>query len=328
MEDVILELNIKNDLDNGFTWDHIVEKYNVSRTKIQKIKNNGRWYVDMSTGETVFTSKSISIHEQVFHYIASQIELYDKASVYIDKLKIVKDRVVAPRICNWLMGEFNISHEHRESMERKCRGWLKKDVKLVKCVDGEVEDDIKRYACSFCCNEESTISKNYYLDENLAPRGWRLWSLKVSEDWLIYLSQYIQVYLSRGASESDLRDYMYKKIQEEIAEDKILYSIEGISEDEIKELIDKKYKKRLYYNFINSRVAIRVVEYIRKVYPYSTDEMIISNLRTNIDRRTIYLNPLLYMDITAYKQGLLSSEYRSIVESILETGRITDQRVA
>lgn len=43
----ILELNIKDDLDKRVSWDEIAKKYGVGKSKIQKIKQHGCWYVDL-----------------------------------------------------------------------------------------------------------------------------------------------------------------------------------------------------------------------------------------------------------------------------------------
>lgn len=320
----ILELNIKDDLDKGVSWDEIAKKYGVGKSKIQKIKQHGCWYVDLGTGERVFTSKSVSLHEQLFHHIASQIELFDK-STYIEKKKLIKDRAVAPRICNWLMGKFNIEPSMRDSMERKCRGWHNKDVKLVKSDEtGKIDFKIKELAYDFYINEESVISKNYYLDENFAPRGWRLWSFKISDDWLVHLSPYIATHIITGYDEPTLREYMYNNLLKSIERDREELIKSGLDKKQIEEELDDRYKKKLRYNFINSRVSIRIVQYVRKIYGDISNDVIIYNSKIEKAVRSIYLNPILYMDITAYRMGLLSREYSDLVKLIMETGMSVD----
>ena len=52
-----LDLLIKKDLDDGITWDTIVKKYKIGKSTIKKVKEQGRFYLDLDTKDIVLTSK-------------------------------------------------------------------------------------------------------------------------------------------------------------------------------------------------------------------------------------------------------------------------------
>lgn len=69
-----LDLLIKKDLDDGITWDTIVKKYKIGKSTIKKVKEQGRFYLDLDTKDIVLTSKAMTTEEQIFHYIMNETQ--------------------------------------------------------------------------------------------------------------------------------------------------------------------------------------------------------------------------------------------------------------
>lgn len=66
------DLQIKQDLDNGLGIISISKKYNIGVSRVQKVKKNGAYYLNLKTQEVIFTSKKISIEQQITHYIVNE----------------------------------------------------------------------------------------------------------------------------------------------------------------------------------------------------------------------------------------------------------------
>lgn len=66
------DLQIKQDLDNGLGIISISKKYNIGVSRVQKVKKNGAYYKNLKTQEVIFTSKKISIEQQITHYIVNE----------------------------------------------------------------------------------------------------------------------------------------------------------------------------------------------------------------------------------------------------------------
>lgn len=66
------DLQIKQDLDNGLGIISISKKYHIGVSRVQKVKKNGAYYLNLKTQEVIFTSKKISIEQQITHYIVNE----------------------------------------------------------------------------------------------------------------------------------------------------------------------------------------------------------------------------------------------------------------
>lgn len=83
--------------------------------RLKKVKNEGRWYIDLTTKELVFTSKSISTEEQSFHLIYSELK------------------------CDLSLLEQFIGNKTRRCLI----DWRNKEIKLVGCDEyGNIDENI------------------------------------------------------------------------------------------------------------------------------------------------------------------------------------------
>lgn len=277
------DITIKKELDNGVGILSIAKKYNIGVSRVQKVKTQGRYYLDLLSGEIIFASKKISLEEQVFHYLSQDIALN---TLYVEKDIFLKNRAVVPRITNFMIAYMNLGIHNRNSLETRFRGYYnKKTLKLVGCNEnGDVDSYFLEVLIDFISGEQSTISKNYYLDEHGMPRGWGLWSLYISEQWETYLMIYIKCCLSnKFKTDAQLRKYMLKKWQDVALKNNI---------------DDKTLKKHLKYNYINSLVALKLIRKFK------------GKVDLSIDR-------ILWMDLRAYRKGLVSKEFTEIIKEHL-----------
>lgn len=285
------ELEIYNQLKKGSNIKTLAKKYGISRTKVRDIKDKGRYYLNMSNNEVIFTSKSISFEEQAFHYIHSNINSFNGCN--INKPKEIIERPIVPRLTNFFTGYFDLKCDpsSKKILEKKLRGWSKKDIKLVGCNDkGIVDEEISNiFYKEFLFLEKDIISKNYYYDENSLPRGWKLWYLKISDSWLYYLKEYIDTHLDKKLTEKEL----YNNIMEKILNEK--KSLKNNNTESI-----EKINQKIKFNYINSKIAYLLVKrYGDKVY------------------KRLERNRILYMDLTAYYEGLLPEGMAEVVKKYI-----------
>lgn len=66
------DLQIKQLLDAGRSIRNIANELGVSDKTVQKVKKNGAYYLNLKTQEVIFTSKKISIEQQITHYIVNE----------------------------------------------------------------------------------------------------------------------------------------------------------------------------------------------------------------------------------------------------------------
>lgn len=76
-----MEEEIWKDLQRGISWNKIAKKYRVAKSTIQRIKQQGKYYLNLDTGEEEFSAKKISIERQIYHYL-----LYNELIEYQSKL--------------------------------------------------------------------------------------------------------------------------------------------------------------------------------------------------------------------------------------------------
>lgn len=149
------ELEIYNKLTSGASVKGLAKIYGCSRTKIQKIKDNGKYYIDMATGELIFTAKTVTIIEQAFHNLETNLILYDNLGDR--KSGLLRDRAVVPRLASFLMSYFNmeITEKSKDSFISKLRDWKAKKIKLVGCDTlGNINQQINDITLDFINNEK------------------------------------------------------------------------------------------------------------------------------------------------------------------------------
>lgn len=273
------DLQIKQDLDNGLGIISISKKYHIGVSRVQRVKKNGAYYKNLTDNTIVFTSKKITLEEQLFHYLTHENIVHN---IYANKSDMVNNRAIIPRITDFIIVYLNLGIKNRDNIERRYRRYYKKQDKFVKCNHSGIID---RYffgvGYEFIQSEEIIIQGNYYLDDNGMPRGWGLWSIYISEDWEYYLKEYISICLKYNfTKEKDLMIHMKNLIN------KRDYSKED------------KYN-RLKYNYINSIVTIRLIKRFR-------GEINLTN------------NRILYMDLRAYYNKLLPEKYNKIIKTYLD----------
>ena len=150
----INELEIYNKLTSGASVKGLAKIYGCSRTKIQKIKDNGKYYLNLTTGEIIFTSKAISFDEQLFHQLYVNLEINDLKGM-LGKPEIILERAVIPRLANFLMGLYGYDYSKKKSIETKLRGWANKKDKLVGCDTlGNINQQINDITLDFINNEK------------------------------------------------------------------------------------------------------------------------------------------------------------------------------
>ena len=150
----INELEIYNKLTSGASVKGLAKIYGCSRTRIQKIKDNGKYYLNLTTGEIIFTSKAISFDEQLFHQLYVNLEINDLMGM-MGKPEIILERAVIPRLANFLMGLYGYDYNKKKSIETKLRGWAKKKDKLVGCDTlGNINQQINDITLDFINNEK------------------------------------------------------------------------------------------------------------------------------------------------------------------------------
>lgn len=281
------ELEIYNKLTSGASINGLAREYGVDKKKIRSIRENGKYYLNLTTGEIIFTSKAISFDEQLFHQLYVNLEINDLKGM-LGKPEIILERAVIPRLANFLMGLYGYDYNKKKSIETKLRGWAKKKDKLVGCDEnGAINLKIEEIQFEFICSEIIIISKNYYLDDRGLPKGWGLWYVTITDKWLYYLKDYINRLLKDSKlTEKELKETSYNIILEKLKK----------TEDiELKTAL----KKQLELNFINSKVAYRLVKkYGDKVY---------SNINSNDKYR------ILYLDTTAFYKKLIPDEMEKIL---------------
>lgn len=280
------ELEIYNKLTSGASVKGLAKIYGCSRTKIQKIKDNGKYYIDMATGELIFTAKTVTIIEQAFHNLETNLILYDNLGDR--KSGLLRDRAVVPRLASFLMSYFNmeITEKSKDSFISKLRDWKAKKIKLVGCDTlGNINQQINDIALDFINNEENRASDSYYIDKNGLPRGYGLWYVKITDNWLNNLKPYIYVALSNKSilKEQNLRNYFFSRLKKEKEKTK-------------DENLKKDISEALKFNYINSKVSfLLVTKYGNDIYNCIKD------------------NRILYVETKAYYNGLVPPEMEKIL---------------
>ena len=288
----INELEIYNKLTSGASINGLAREYGVDKKKIRSIRENGKYYLNLITGEIKFTAKAIAFEEQLFHYIYNALgdDLTDLIGRAYGKPEKLLTRAIVPRLACFMIGHFKYDYSKKKSFEVKLWGWAKKKDKLVGCDEnGTITQAITDILEKFQKSEVETISKNYYLDENGLPRGWNLWSVKISDEWLYYLKKYINESLKNKdflLNKTELAQIFLNKFLKEKKETKDINLIQELN-------------KNIKHNYMNSWVACLLIKkYGNEVFNrlYSDDKY-----------------RILYLEKSAYYNGLVPPEMEKIL---------------
>lgn len=284
---------IKQDLDLGLSWDKIAKKYRIGKSTIKNIKKQGRYYIDINTGNPVFTAKTIKKKEQQFNYLCYK-DVETNGSVFrLNNIKMFRDRAINPRLADFL--GVNPSQTHR---------WSKKEYRLVGCNEkGVVDCEITSIYGEFLFAEAQQFLKNkpYLYDEQGYLKGYKLWYANLTPELLYYAKSYAFTYISWKKNHKD------SKIDDFIS------------------FIQQKYKDNEYQHF-NTRVGIVLgkwiiknmktysFDYIKEVINYSS-----KGWWEDIEEKDyeLILPPVLYVETEAYYSGLLNQEQMEFVKQYM-----------
>lgn len=67
---------IRQDLEDGLSQREIANKHSVNRSVVRRVKQ-GKYYLNLDTGEEEFSAKEIPIERQIYHYLLSKGEIRD-----------------------------------------------------------------------------------------------------------------------------------------------------------------------------------------------------------------------------------------------------------
>lgn len=291
------ELLIKKDLDLGVTWSEIGKKYGVAQSTIKKIKEQGRYYFDMCTGEIVFSSKKVKIKEQQFNYLCYMNEITDGVALNKQSNSIISQRAINPRLAVYL--GVNKSQTHR---------WSKKEQRLFGCdKDGVADKDLDMFCYDFLAKEEIIFSQRaYYIDNAGMLRGYKLWYVDVSREWLYYLKPYIYAYMDwiKYKKGADIKEF-YEYIKDKFPTDEYCYINTRVAIE-----YGRWFTKQLTkYNF----------DYIKSVIELYTkaDWDMTDKDYEELDNLELYVPRTFYLEKGAYYSNLLTKEQKKMVEEYI-----------
>lgn len=187
------EIEIKRDIDNGMSIRKVAEKYEVSIKKVRNIKDKGKWYVDMLTGESYFTTKTIPINQQHFYVLHHKMIEYEMKldSNATQKEKIIACKSLIVRIATYL----NVD-------PRTAYRWAKNSKKLME--DNMLTVEIERYILNRYLDSQEDVMKAFYSDSYYI-RGHKLhYCYYENSSFTYYINRHCSNFYSKvGVSESD-----------------------------------------------------------------------------------------------------------------------------
>ncbi len=292
------ELLIKQDLDLGLSQRKVAEKYNVSRKVVENIIKQGKYYFDLNSGEIIFTSKKIKENEQLFNYLCYRDEIANGNFFKFNRIKLLQDRPINARLADYL--GVNRSQPSR---------WAKKPQRLFGCDEyGRANELLVNKAVDFIYNENEQFLKNrpYEVDEKGYLRGYKLWYVELTPEWLYYLKNYAFDYVNWNRKNKD------KSIKE-------FYSY-----------TKERYRDNKYY-YINTRAGIWLGKWIIKSmetynYEYITEAINLKSkgwwYKTDEDYEKeedmeITIPSIIYIEKGAYYSDLLTSEQKAMIKNFI-----------
>lgn len=122
------EEDIWKDLRRGMSLRAVAEKYGLKKDKVNSIKKQGKYYLNLDTGEEEFSAKKISIERQIYHYLLSKGEIRDhkKLEEYLevdrstlfrwkDKPKLVDMSIIMDRVNEFLEIQSVVAPKERKN---------------------------------------------------------------------------------------------------------------------------------------------------------------------------------------------------------------------
>lgn len=292
------ELLIKQDLDLGLSLREVSKKHNIGMQKVRTIKDQGRYYFDMNSGEIIFSSKKTTRKEQIFHYLCYRDEIANGGFFNFNRTKLLKNRPTNPRLADYL----GINRQNTFN-------WSKKKMKLIGCDEnGNIDQDIIDEGNGFIYNENEQFLKNrpYEVDEKGYLRGYKLWYVELTPEWLYYLKNYAFDYVNWNRKNKD------KSIKE-------FYSY-----------TKERYRDNKYY-YINTRAGIWLGKWIIKSmetynYEYIAEAINLKSkgwwYKTDEDYEKeedmeITIPSIIYIEKGAYYSDLLTSEQKAMIKNFI-----------
>ena len=214
------DLQIKELLDQKKTIKEISKLMGVNHKVVEKVKKQGRYYLDIKSGEIIFTSKKISFEEQAFNYICFKYGVENGYLYALSGSKIIQTRSANPRLAVYI--GVNSSQTHR---------WSKKDMRLFEVDEqGEVIESLEDYAVEFELTEKDKFKETqYYIDDNGMVKGYRLSYITLSRYHLKHIKKYALFYieyrnsLTQTLKENKRQFYLMCKIKFEDDDAKFMY---------------------------------------------------------------------------------------------------------
>lgn len=288
-----LELLIKQDLDKGIGILSVAKKYKVGTSKVQKVIKQGRYYLDIKTGEIIFTAKKISFEEQAFNYLCFKYGV-ENGYLYSDSgSSIIDRRAVNPRLAVYLGVD-----------SRQTNRWSKKDVRLFGCDEfGEPTEELEEYAEKFYDNEKDKFKETqYYIDDNGMVKGYRLSYITLSRHHLKHIKKYALFYI-------EYRNSLTKTLKENKRQFYLMCKIK-FEDDDAK------------FMYINTTIGIELGRWILAMgekYKYEYILKSINHACNNDITDPYYLEvpKYFYINKRAYYSDLLSEEYKEMVAEYL-----------
>lgn len=115
-----MELEIFKLLQKGKSIRQIASLLGVSKKRVEMVKKQGKHYLNLYTGEIVFTSKSISLEEQQTHYLFWFCETQND-----NVFKVQTDKFISKRTENFRLSVFLDKHQTTiKRWRKKKRNWL------------------------------------------------------------------------------------------------------------------------------------------------------------------------------------------------------------
>lgn len=287
------DLQIKELLDQKKTIKEISKLMGVNHKVVEKVKKQGRYYLDIKSGEIIFTSKKISFEEQAFNYICFKYGVENGYLYALSGSKIIQTRSTNPRLAVYI--GVNSSQTHR---------WSKKDMRLFEVDEqGEVIESLEDYAVEFELTEKDKFKETqYYIDDNGMVKGYRLSYITLSRYHLKHIKKYALFYieyrnsLTQTLKENKRQFYLMCKIKFEDDDAKFMY--------------------------INTTIGIELGRWILAMgekYKYEYILKSINHACNNDVTDPYYLEvpKYFYINKRAYYGDLLSEEYKEKVAEYL-----------
>lgn len=294
------DLKIKELLEQKKTIKEISELLNVNHKVVEKVKKQGRYYLDIKSGELIFSSKKVSFEEQAFNYLCFKYGVENGYLYSGSGSSIIDRRAVNPRLAVYLGVD-----------SRQTNRWSKKDVRLFGCDEfGKPTNELEEYAEKFYDDEKNKFKETqYYIDENGMVRGYKLSYVIVSGTHLAHVKRFALLYVEwrnqlRGAKEN--RRLFFSECKKRFGED----------------------EKEMKFLYINTVLGIELGRWILKMLEKYNYKYIIDSINhackpewewTEKDEtKDVLPVPItFYTNRKAYYSDLLSDEYKAMVEEYM-----------